>query len=96
MQADTLQDGEGGNGEIMNVEAIIVQPVHFREKMVGLGFPKRRFPGSNASSLRDYGALPGSHSPPKENYCRGATTKLLEDRSGDEAGNCSKGEMIEV
>lgn len=93
MQADTLQDGEGGNGEIMNVEAIIVQLVHFGEKMVGLGFPKRRFPGNNTSSL---GALPGSHSPPKENYCRGATTKLLEDRSEDEAGDCSKEEMTEV
>lgn len=76
MQADTLQDGEGGNGEIMNVEAIIVQLVHFGEKMVGLGFPMRRFPGNNTSSLKDFGALPGSHSPPKENYCRGATTKL--------------------
>lgn len=40
VQADTLQDGEGGNGEIMNVEAIIVQLVHFRDKMVGPGFPK--------------------------------------------------------
>lgn len=58
VQADTLQDGEGGNGEIMNVEAIIVQLVHFGEKMVGLGFPKRRFPGNNTSSLKDFGGSP--------------------------------------
>lgn len=96
VQAGTLQDGEGGNGEIMNLEAIIVQLVHFRDKRVGPGFPKQRFPGNLTSSLKDYGALPGSHSPPKENYCRGATTKLLEDRSGEEAGDCSKGERIEV
>lgn len=41
MQPVMLQDREDGTGEALSAEAIIVRPAeHFRNKMVGLGFPK--------------------------------------------------------